>query len=313
MFLFANLFSGDKGVLLFKNISSRPCVINLLINVYLALLLFSTYQNWICTDPHGLNVRRLREEDTESGKGASLPQSPHSLSTAIRSSSGPRSVDSDFEDSRPDYRSLPDVTLSLCGHFGDQIDPPEELFLQSLVTYDDFVENPRLIENPDLLVRIGGKYYTWQAACPIVMSWVLYQRFLPQSSVDAIVNEFMPKREEKKAEPVPTRSSWFPWGRRTQPKKEINESNITTQPEATTSGIIKAAEPVVTQEMSNPPAHEPARELPTTGTSSDNESNDSNQAENSKKLPMERRPYYENTDVYCKTLRLTSEQIVSTM
>ena len=282
--------------------------------------LFSTYQSRIFTDPHPCYVRRLRDEDTESGKGASLPQSPHSLSTvtAIRGSSGPRSVDSDFEDSRPDYRSLPDVTLSLCGHFGDQIDPPEELFLQSLVTFDDFVENPRLVENPDLLVRIGGKYYTWQAACPIVMSWVLYQRFLPQSSVDAIVHEFMPKREEKKTEPVPVRSSWFPWPRRSaQPKKEINTDSVanstngTVQTEVSGSVIAsKVAEPVTKPEMSNTPVREVMSDLPTTGTSSDNESNDSNQ-DTGKKLPMERRHYYENTDVYCKTLRLTTEQIVS--
>lgn len=280
---------------------------------------FSTNESWTFTDPHHVNICRLRDEDTESGKGASLPQSPHSMSAAaaaaIRGSSGPRSVDSDFEDSRPDYRSLPDVALSLCGHFGDQLDPPEELFLQSLVTYDDFVENPRLIENPDLLVRIGGKYYTWQAACPIVMSWVLYQRFLPQSSVDAIVHEFMPKREEKKTEPVPARSSWFPWGRKAQPKRENSDigstNSITVQSESSGSvNAIKTTEQVTTQETVNPIVRESLRDLPMTATSSDNESNDSNQ-ESGKKLPMERRPYYENTDVFCKTLRLTTEQIVN--
>ncbi|XP_045034148.1 phosphatidate phosphatase LPIN3 isoform X2 [Daphnia magna] len=272
---------------------------------------------------HGLadsTVSRLRDEDTESGKGASLPQSPHSLSTgaAIRGSTGPRSVDSDFEDSRPDYRSLPDVALSLCGHFGDQIDPPDELFLQSLVTYDDFIENPRLIENPDLLVRIGNKYYTWQAACPIVMSWVLYQRFLPQSSVDAIVHEYMPKRKEKKTEPeAPVRkSSWFPWRRRTE-KKEGDETGVNTastvahsDPASSSSGSA----PKTTESVNNKPKstnlsdRQPLADL-ATGTSSDNESNDSNQPDSGKKLPMERRPYYENTDIYCKTLRLTTEQI----
>ncbi|KZS18674.1 Phosphatidate phosphatase LPIN1 [Daphnia magna] len=272
---------------------------------------------------HGLadsTVSRLRDEDTESGKGASLPQSPHSLSTgaAIRGSTGPRSVDSDFEDSRPDYRSLPDVALSLCGHFGDQIDPPDDLFLRSLVPYDDFIENPRLIENPDLLVRIGNKYYTWQAACPIVMSWVLYQRFLPQSSVDAIVHEYMPKRKEKKTEPeAPVRkSSWFPWRRRTE-KKEGDETGVNTastvahsDPASSSSGSA----PKTTESVNNKPKstnlsdRQPLADL-ATGTSSDNESNDSNQPDSGKKLPMERRPYYENTDIYCKTLRLTTEQI----
>lgn len=293
----------------------------MLICAYLGLyFLFSEYQNRIFIDPHHSYVRRLRDDDTESGKGASLPQSPHSLSTgaAIRGSTGPRSVDSDFEDSRPDYRSLPDVALSLCGHFGDQIDPPDELFLQSLVTYDDFIENPRLIENPDLLVRIGNKYYTWQAACPIVMSWVLYQRFLPQSSVDAIVHEYMPKRKEKKTEPeAPVRkSSWFPWGRKSV-KKEINETGVNTatahpDPVSSSSGSTPKTTELVTNKpkSTNLPDHQPVADL-ATGTSSDNESNDSNQPDSGKKLPMERRPYYDNTEIYCKTLRLTTEQIVS--
>ena len=63
---------------------------------------------------------------------------------------GPQSVDSDFEDLRHDYRNLPDVALSLCGAVNDLPEPPEDLFLKFLVTYEDFVGNPRLIENPDL-------------------------------------------------------------------------------------------------------------------------------------------------------------------
>ena len=112
----------------------------------------------------------------------------------------PQSVDSDFEDLRHDYRNLPDVALSLCGAVNDLPGPPEDLFLKSLVTYEDFVGNPRLIENPDLLVRIGTKYYTWQAACPIIMSWALYRRPLPQSTIDGLVRDYMTKREKEKLE-----------------------------------------------------------------------------------------------------------------
>ena len=46
---------------------------------------------------------------------------------------------------------------------------------------------------------------------------------------------------------------------------------------------------------------------------SGSEDSDSNQKEKSSgvKIPKERRPYYESTEKYRKTLRLTSEQIVS--
>lgn len=41
-----------------------------------------------------------RDEDAESGNGPSLPQSPHSVEGAI---GGPKSVDSDFEDSKHSF------------------------------------------------------------------------------------------------------------------------------------------------------------------------------------------------------------------
>ena len=259
----------------------------------------------------------MRDEDTESGKGASLPQSPHGSASAaaVGDSSGPRSVDSDFEDSRQDYRTFPDVALSLCGQFSDNVDPPEDLFLKSLVSCEEFIENPRLMENPDLVVRIGNKYYTWKVACPIVMGWVVYQHVLPQPSIDALVHEYMPKREEKKTEsvPAPARSSWFPWGRRAQPKKESSEvggnPNITTQPEVSGSEAINITNQKV--ETDNPPVRPSTVDISANGSSSDNESDGSTGANTGKKLPMGKRPYLEKTDVYCKTLRLTNEQIVS--
>ena len=63
---------------------------------------------------------------------------------------------------------MPDVAVSLCGG----LDNPEGkelsslLFEQSLLTFDDFVlrirENKDILADPDLVVRIGDKYYNWQ-------------------------------------------------------------------------------------------------------------------------------------------------------
>jgi phosphatidate phosphatase LPIN len=58
--------------------------------------------------------------------------------------------------------------------------PTEDSFLQGLVTYNDLIQNPKLIDNPDLVVRLNGKFYNWRVACPLVMSLVVYQRALPQ-------------------------------------------------------------------------------------------------------------------------------------
>ena len=62
------------------------------------------------------------------------------------------------------------------------------LFEAAIVSYDDFAMRLRngdqdFFENPNLVVRIGDQYYTWKAACPIVMSAVLYGRSLPSDLV----------------------------------------------------------------------------------------------------------------------------------
>jgi hypothetical protein len=41
--------------------------------------------------------------------------------------------------------------MSLCGGLNES-GPDEEAFLQRLVTYEDLVAEPKIIENPDLVV-----------------------------------------------------------------------------------------------------------------------------------------------------------------
>jgi phosphatidate phosphatase LPIN len=81
-------------------------------------------------------------------------------------------------------RSYGEISLSLCGGLtatdGNMSSPTEDSFLQGLVTYNDLLQNPKLIDNPDLVVRLNGKYYSWRVACLLVMSLVVYQTPLPQ-------------------------------------------------------------------------------------------------------------------------------------
>ena len=70
--------------------------------------------------------------------------------------------------------------MSLCGGLNTPNGPSEEQFLQHLVTYEDLANDPMLVENPNLVVRLDGKLYNWRSACPIIMSLVIYQKPLPQ-------------------------------------------------------------------------------------------------------------------------------------
>lgn len=73
------------------------------------------------------------------------------------------------------------MAISLCGNLETGLS--DELFNQFIVSYDDFVNNPMVIENPDLVVRVDGKYYNWRTACPLIMSLALYKKPLPQVSM----------------------------------------------------------------------------------------------------------------------------------
>ena len=53
---------------------------------------------------------------------------------------------------------MSDVAMSLCGGLkGAPTEITHEKFLQSLVTYDQFCEDPNIMADPNLVVRIGEK------------------------------------------------------------------------------------------------------------------------------------------------------------
>lgn len=170
------------------------------------------------------------EEDTESGNGPSLPQSPNSVEGAI---GGPKSLDSDFEEPKHSifYNNM-DISLSLCGGLDTETGPSKEAFHQNLLHYEDICTDPKLYENPNLVVKINGKFYNWATACPIVMTYAVFQRHLPQGTIENLYAQCMPlplMHEEKKQENIGKPegrsgySSWFSWRRSTQPPKKSQE------------------------------------------------------------------------------------------
>jgi len=65
--------------------------------------------------------------------------------------------------------------ISLCGN-------SLNLFEQSQLSYDDFIENPAiLLNNPpeSIVVKIDGKYVPWAAAFPQLLSTTFFKRPLP--------------------------------------------------------------------------------------------------------------------------------------
>ncbi|XP_059086494.1 phosphatidate phosphatase LPIN3-like isoform X1 [Tigriopus californicus] len=175
------------------------------------------------------------EDDVESGNGPSLPMSPHSVEGAI--GGGTARYESSDEEQRNHLvqKNLPDIAFSLCGGLEG---PPKEgqapfsnlIFEQSVLSFDDFVMRLRnkqdVFADPNLVVRIGEQYYTWQSACPMIMSAVLFGRTLPSDLVDYIrgsYQEIRTKESSPNSKSART-SSWWPFGRRMPNDEGTGES-----------------------------------------------------------------------------------------
>ncbi|KAK1126589.1 hypothetical protein K0M31_004219 [Melipona bicolor] len=286
----------------------------------------------------------IDEEDTESGNGPSLPQSPNSVEGAI---GGPKSLDSDFEEPKHSiFDSNMNISLSLCGGLDSETGPSKEVFHQNLLHFEDICSDPKLYENPNLVVKINGKFYNWATACPIVMTYAVFQRHLPQSTIENLYAQCMslPMHEEKKQEnndKPESRSgysSWFSWRRSAQPPKKSQELNQTDGSVVQLSEQMETKEHTPIDETSNKElkidqnvetigvmetveqSAKLTKDIVQTKKSRDrdgegysgSEDSDSNQNESQGvKIPKERRLYYESTEKYRKTLRLSSAQIAS--
>uniref|UniRef100_A0A8C6WW56 phosphatidate phosphatase n=1 Tax=Neogobius melanostomus TaxID=47308 RepID=A0A8C6WW56_9GOBI len=121
----------------------------------------------------------------------------------------PQSVGSAAADSGTECLSdsasdLPDVTLSLCGGLTENAEISKERFMEHIITYQEFAENPAIIDNPNLVVKIGNRYYNWTLAAPLILSLQAFQKNLPKATEEAWVKEKMPKKSGR----------WWFWRKR---------------------------------------------------------------------------------------------------
>lgn len=98
--------------------------------------------------------KTIHDDDQESGKGNSLPNSPvreHENAYVI--------LDILFTHFVYFFYSyyFGDIQLSLCGNLNKQIPITDEFFNAYLISYDKFIQNPTILHDPNLVVRINGK------------------------------------------------------------------------------------------------------------------------------------------------------------
>uniref|UniRef100_A0A8C9X3M1 phosphatidate phosphatase n=1 Tax=Sander lucioperca TaxID=283035 RepID=A0A8C9X3M1_SANLU len=131
--------------------------------------------------------------DSEMHSGSQSPQSV-----------GSAAADSGTECLSDSASDLPDVTLSLCGGLTENAEISKERFMEHIITYLEFAENPAIIDNPNLVVKIGNRYYNWTLAAPLILSLQAFQKNLPKATEEAWVKEKMPKKSGR----------WWFWRKR---------------------------------------------------------------------------------------------------
>nr|XP_009488022.1 PREDICTED: phosphatidate phosphatase LPIN2 isoform X2 [Pelecanus crispus] len=217
--------------------------------------------------------RQWTESDTLSGS-----QSPQSVGSAA--------ADSGTECMSDSAMDLPDVTLSLCGGLNENGEISKEKFMEHIITYHEFAENPGLIDNPNLVIRIYNRYYNWALAAPMILSLQVFQKSLPKATVESWVKEKMPKKSGR----------WWFWRKRESMTKQIPEAK---EGKTETQRANELPATIKEQVNSRPPEDD---------SSSDEASQELKESLKIDSAPVEH-PTHGNVTSYKKSLRLSSDQI----
>ncbi|XP_064412443.1 phosphatidate phosphatase LPIN1 isoform X2 [Latimeria chalumnae] len=147
----------------------------------------------------GIPVKNWMENGTHSPN-----QSPQSV--------GSSGMDSGVESVSDMIGDMPSIAISLCGGLNDNKEIKKETFLEHVMTYQQFAENPAVIDDPNLVVKIGNTYYNWTTAAPMLLAMQAFQKPLPKATVENIMRDKMPKKGGR---------WWFSWrGRNNNVKVE---------------------------------------------------------------------------------------------
>lgn len=217
--------------------------------------------------------RQWPESDTLSGS-----QSPQSVGSAA--------ADSGTECLSDSAMDLPDVTLSLCGGLSENGEISKEKFMEHIITYHEFAENPGLIDNPNLVIRIYNRYYNWALAAPMILSLQVFQKSLPKATVESWVKDKMPKKSGR----------WWFWRKRESMTKQLPEAKEGKSEMPPTSDLPSSTK-------------EPASGRP----AEDDSSSDGGSQELEESIKMDpiltEPPSHGTITSYKKSLRLSSDQI----
>uniref|UniRef100_A0A8C1KAK7 phosphatidate phosphatase n=1 Tax=Cyprinus carpio TaxID=7962 RepID=A0A8C1KAK7_CYPCA len=124
----------------------------------------------------------------------------------------PQSMCSSGADSGVDSYDLPSMAISLCGGLTEDREITTEHFQQKSVSFQQFADNPSIIDDPNLVVKIDSKYYNWSTAAPILLAMQAFQKPLSKATIERLMKEKMPRNRGR---------WWFSWRGRTDSTKPV--------------------------------------------------------------------------------------------
>ncbi|KAK7906910.1 hypothetical protein WMY93_015522 [Mugilogobius chulae] len=217
-------------------------------------------------------VAALYFPKSDGGAGVRGMMDPGLHSTSLSPQSLSSGGDSGVDTYCDHIGDLPSMAISLCGGLLDNREITNEQFHAKLISYQQFASSPSLIDDPNLVVKIGSKFYNWSTAAPLMLAMQAFQKPLPKTTVENIMKEKMPKKGGR---------WWFSWrGRNSNSKSEPGPCDSVDQ-----SGLMD-------------------NRLKEESSSSDDEQRVSSSIQSEMGLPS-------GCMSYKKTLRLTSEQLMS--
>uniref|UniRef100_A0A673ICE4 phosphatidate phosphatase n=1 Tax=Sinocyclocheilus rhinocerous TaxID=307959 RepID=A0A673ICE4_9TELE len=217
-----------------------------------------------------------KSDGATSVRGGADSRSANQSPQSVGSSGMDSGVDS-FSDQLGD---LPHIAISLCGGLTENREITREEFEERAISYQEFADNPSIIDDPNLVVKIGTKYYNWITAAPIVLAVQVFQKTLPKATVENIMKEKMPKKGGR---------WWFSWrGRNNSSKSESASDQIEGGEDSIRTASVSRLK--------------------------DESSSSEDDSEGAKQNPVSNQPevlHCTGGHCYRKTLRLSSEQLAS--
>ncbi|XP_026853416.2 phosphatidate phosphatase LPIN2 isoform X1 [Electrophorus electricus] len=225
------------------------------------------------------------ESAVQSGAELSSIQLPRTSPQSSQMSPQPLStgnVDSGTEYLSDSTTDTLDISLSLCGTKDHTRQINKEKFMEHIVKYQDLVNNPGIIDDPNLVICINSNYYNWAVAAPMILSMQAFQKNLPKSTVEQLVTVKMPKKSAR---------WWFSWRR-----KDMDNNQPSSKPGSDENHL----------EASSSPPVSPSLKDYSSQLSSDDDVTDSKKQKSGAEAMSTSQCM---SQVYRKSLRLTSQQI----